>query len=335
MGSPKTLTLYGLLAKEEVTYGTAVVLAGATDGVDLIKRPSVVTDYMHQGERGGKSPASHGGRKRVGRMGRFATASIGIEPCGAGAAYAVAVLPNVHRWLQAGGFTPTVDATPGSESVTYAPHAVGAEKSLCAEAYERGQKYVIQGMYANTKLTFDAPGIPMFEFSAFGIQSDLPTDSAVPVITYPTVEPPKAEAVLLTIGDWVVGNIKNIEFNYERNISPRFLNNSTGLHGGFNVGVERKLTLKCLVEAVALDTAAPWSSATQYNPFASMEAGEQQAISFSVGGTQYEKFDFEANQAQLVSAPEQEDGAASTWELTYELKPSTLTANDECAIIFN
>src|SRR5688572_18026894 len=130
MGSPKTLTLYGLLAKAEVTYGTAVVLAGATDGVDLIRRPAIKTDYMHQGARAGKSPASHGGRARVGRMGRFGTGTVAIEPCGAGAAYSASVLPNVHNWMRASGFTPTVVTTVSSESVTYAPHAVGAEVSL-------------------------------------------------------------------------------------------------------------------------------------------------------------------------------------------------------------
>ena len=326
MGSPKTLTLYGLLAKKEVTYGTPVVLAGATDGVDLMRRPSIVTDYMHQGERAGKSPASHGGRIRVARMGRFGTGTVAIEPCGAGAAYSASVLPNIHTWLQAGGFTPTVDTTASTESVTYAPHAVGAEASLNLEAYERGQKYVLAGVYANTKMTCEVPGIPMFEYSLFGLQSALPTDSAVPSITYPTTEPPKAEGVGLVIGAWTVGYIKSLEFNYERNISPRFLNNSTGLHGGFNVGIERKLTLKCLVEAAAL---------ASYNPFSTMEAGTTEAIAFTVGSAQYERFTFEADTAQLVTAPEQEDGAASTWELNFELKPSTLTANDECRFIFD
>lgn len=335
MGSPKTLTKYGLLAALETVYGTPPVLDPATDGVDLIAMPVINTDYAHQGERAGKSPASHGARKRVGRMGRFGTGTVQLEPCGAGVAYAADVLPNVHTWLLAGGFSAAVDTTPGSEKVTYTPHAVGDEESISCEAYVRGEKKVLSGVYANTKLTSSVPGIPLFEFALSGIQPALPIDALVPEIVYPTVEPPKAEAVQLTIGSWVVGNIQSLEFNYERNLNARLLNNATGLHGGWNVGVARTITLTAIVEAVALKAASPWSGAGTYNPFASMEEGEEQAISFTIGATQYERMKFQANQAQLIAAPEQEEGAASLWSLQWECKPSTLVANDECAFIFD
>lgn len=336
VGSPKTLVKYGVLAKIENVYGTPVVLAGASDGIDIIVAPEPNVDYAHGGERGGKSPATLGGRARVGKMGRFGTVTVAVEPAGRSTAFSASNLPNIHTLARLGGWTPTVDTTPGSENVIYVPTAHGSEESATLEAYYRGQKYPFAGVIGNSKWSSDVPGISRFEVECQGLLSAIPSDAAVPSITYGWPEPPKSIALNLTAvigGDtFTVGKIKSFELLMERSINPRANDNVTGLHGGFNVGVERKLTLKAMIESEPLKAAAPYLGTAGFHIFELMERASAMALAFTIGSTQYNTFDFAAATAQLVNSPEQAEGSASMWECEWELKPSSLTTNDECSI---
>jgi hypothetical protein len=211
-----------------------------------------------------------------------------------------------------------------------------AEESGTLEVYERKQKYPLAGVYAELTADFDVPGIPRFAFACQGLMSALPTDSAVPSITYPTVEPPKAEGVNLTAvidaTTFTVGKLKKLQLLYARNIAPRAHSNTAALHGGFNVGVERTITLNAMIEAEALTATTPYIAAAGFNIFQLMERASVMALAFGWGTVQYNRFAFTAATAQLVDAPEEEEGPASMWNCTWELKPSTLTANDEYAL---
>lgn len=339
MGSPKTNVRWGAMAKVESVYATPVALSASTDAIDLYEEPEADPDYAHNGERHGKSPASHGGRKRVGRMGRFADGvTLKMEPAGAGSAYASNNLPNVHTLMRGAGFAPTLVTTSGSESVAYAPHAVDAEESLTVELYRRKEKHPLCGWYSDFVFDLDLHGIPSFEFAGKGAYSALPSDVAFPSFTLPTIEPPKGQAVnfSVTIGGttFVAGKIKKLRQQLERNIAARASDNVTGNHGGFNVGAERVFTLEAIIEATTLP-GSPYISSTAANPWELMERGTVMALAFSVGATQYRKFDFAAATAQLIEAPSQLEGTAAMWALKFHCLPSSLTANDEVLYTFN
>lgn len=339
MGSPKTNVRWGCMAKIEVAYGTPIALTAATDGVDLIEEPEVDPQYVHDGARHGKSPASHGGRKRVGRMARFAQPTLRMEPAGAGAAYAAAVVPNAHTFLRAAGFLATLDATASSEKWTYTPHAVGAEESITLELYSRGEKHALAGVYQQLTIDMDVPGIPIFEFASNGLYSALPTDVAFPSITYPTVEPPKAEGVNfeVTIGvdTFTAGKIKKLMVTQNRNIAARALDNVTGLHGGFNVGAERVIELEAIIEAEALTSGSPYLAAAGLNVFELMERASVMELAFGCGSVQYKKFSFAAATAQMIASPRQLEGSAGMWAVKFHCLPSTLTSNDEMSLVFD
>jgi hypothetical protein len=339
MGSPKTNVRWGAMAKVEAAYGTPETLSAATDGVDLIEEPEVDPQYVHDGARHGKSPASHGGRKRVGRMARFAEPTLRMEPAGAGAAYAAGVTPNVHTFLRAAGLAGAVDTTPASEKWTYTPHAVGAEESITLELYSRGEKHPLAGVYMDLTIDMDVPGIPIFEFGAHGLYSALPTDVAFPSITYPTVEPPKAEGVNfeVTIGvdTFTAGKIKKLMVPWNRNIAPRALDNVTGLHGGFNVGAERIIECEAIIEAEALTVASPYLATAGLNIFELMERASVMALAFQCGSVQYKRFSFAAATAQMIAAPRQLEGSAAMWAVKFHCLPSTLTTNDEMSLVFD
>lgn len=339
MGSPKTNVRWGCLAKVEAAYGTPEVLSAATDGVDLIEEPEVDPQYVHDGARHGKSPASHGGRKRVGRMARFAQPTLRMEPAGAGAAYSASVVPNAHTFLRAAGFLATLDSTAAAEKYTYTPHAVGAEESITLELYSRGEKHPLAGVYQQLTIDMDVPGIPIFEFSSNGLYSALPTDVAFPAITYPTVEPPKAEAVNfeVTIGadTFVAGRIKKLMVPWNRNIAARALDNVTGLHGGFNVGAERIIECEAIIEAAPLTVGSPYLAAAGLNPFELMERASVMALGFTCGSVQYKRFSFAAATSQMIASPRQLEGSAAMWAVKFHCLPSTLTANDEMSLVFD
>jgi hypothetical protein len=94
-------------------------------------------------------------------MGRSGTGTVIIEPAGPTAAFSATVASNIRTWMRAAGFLATVDTTPGVEKETFTPHAVDAEESITFEAYERGHKYPLAGVYSNFKLSCDMPGIPV------------------------------------------------------------------------------------------------------------------------------------------------------------------------------
>jgi hypothetical protein len=270
-------------------------------------------------------------------MGRSAKANIAIQPAGAGAAYASNVVPNIHTFMRLAGHLATLDATADAESWTYTPHAVLAEESGTLEVYERKQKYPLAGVYAELTADFDVPGIPKFTFACQGLMSALPSDSSVPNIVYPTVEPPKAEGVNFTAEidgtTFTVGKLKKLQLLYARNITARAHDNTTPKHGGFNVGVERTITLNAMIEAEALTAGAPYLAAAGFNIFQLMERADAMALAFGWGTAQYNRFAFAAANAQLVDAPEEDEGGvASMWNCTWECKPSTLTANDEYSL---
>jgi hypothetical protein len=340
MPSPKTLVKYGAMGKKETTYGTAVSLAATADALDIISPPEPVVDYVHGGERGGKSPAERSSRQRVGRMGKFATFTLAFEPAGGGAAYSATVKPNVYVAMQMGGMVWALSTATGSESYIATPAPAGTEDSATVELYYRGQKYPLAGAYASWEWGGDVPGLPQLKLDAMALVSSDITDVAVPTLTYSQfVNPAKAEGILLkaTVGTatFTVGKIDAFSLACDNNIERRALDNVTGLHGGFNMGVERKFTLKATIESEALTTASPYAASAGFNIFKLMENAATAVLSFTVGSTQYYKYTVTAAAAQLVNVTESAKGAASMWECEWELKPSSLTANDEVTITFN
>src|SRR3990167_482865 len=336
MGSPKTVIKYGALSALEATtaYGTAVTLTASVHGLDIITPPACETLYMHDGERAGKSPAERASRQRVGRMGRYGSAKLEYEPAGGGAAYDGTIVPNVHTALLSGGMIATMaTATATISSVTYTPAPAGSEQSATTEIYYRGQQYPLAGCYSSWVLGSEIPGIPKLSCDVMGLFSSLPVDAALPTITYSAFKnPAKAEGVnliaVVVVGTatatFTVGRIASFELGCANDIVARAHDNTANKHGGFNMGIERKFTLKASIESEALTTAVPYAATAGFNIFQLMEQAPTMALSFTVGGTQFYRYTISAPAAQLVSAPEQILGAASMWDLEFELKPTAL-----------
>lgn len=332
MTAPKVRSHFGLLLKGEAVYNTYNAPVPATDGVAIVERPEWDLQYSDDGVRDGRAAGTVGGLKNVAKTGRFGTLPIVMQPAGYGAAYSAANLPNIHQILRAAGYGLTTVVTGGAEKQTYLTEdAVSVVPySLSAKAYDGGEEALFAGGFIDEyTIELVNGGIPKMTANFIARMTALPTDAAVPAITYAgsqIVTPPKAVGLAMSLGGVTPSKVKSVSITDKRNIGPRLLDNTTG-DVAFNVGGTREITINAVIEAAALAT---------LNPYQLAELATSGAFSVTVGATQYNKFKIQADNVQLAAPPTRgEENNAVTWELSLIAKPSSLTAYDMLRWIFD
>ena len=329
MSSAKNLNTYGSLAKIEAVYGVAETLAIATDFLLFVERPDVEDAYLHDGTRVGRHPGTSGRPRRVAPSGKEGGFSGMWEGVGAGAVYSATVFPVNHVLKQILGLQAAVDITGGSEKWTYTPESDGFS-SATVRVHSAQEQADLVGAYGESlSISAEGPVIPTWEGRFRGIQDPIPVDLALPTIVYPTeLLPAKAVNISLSANAVTTLILRGFTFNYERELTPRADDNSTGVttaHKGFTPG-SRTATLELIVEAIALST---------FNPYALWDGSTEMIVSFGVGATQYNKWTFAANQSILTDVDKGDDGATATWILSFELGTSGYALDDEFVIEFD
>lgn len=330
MSAGKTLDKWGVLVKEEASYGAGSSPAAATDGVLVMEQPTVVPLFAHEGERRGTRGPMNQGIAGVGKTGLHCNPSLIMEAAGFGAAYTASNLPNIHDLMLAAGLAADIVVTGGSETVTYAP---GTPTSAGAEIYTREQKYILSGIYSDLAIDADGPEVPVWTFPLWGLLAQ-PTESAVPAITsYNVIVPPKSVNITLEIGLYTAGIVRSWGFALNRSISPRLDAAATDGHAGFHLGgIDPVLTVS--IEADDF-VASPFHAASALNPYQLAAAATGLDIELVIGATQYNKWTINANQAQLQTPEEGEDEGAAMWDLTFKLPPSAPHLLDNFDILFD
>jgi hypothetical protein len=337
----KVIHIMGLLGKPEASYGAGATLAGATDGIQM-QYPSryqgapIEFDYANDGDLG-PSVSALGQIANVAPSGFFFKGSIPFYQRTAGIAYSASVFPSLHNIFKACGLDATVVTTPGTEQWTYAPTVAGLTyTSLGAELYARGEKYVGAGVLGNLK--FDAPTTkpPIWTMDAMGIAT-LPTDAAVPAITYPlqTILPLLSGTIALTIGGLSANaEIISHSFDMGRELFPRVNQSGNGTHRGFVPG-DRKPTVKVVLEATALVVGAPYTSSTAFDPYRLYDSGQIFSMIIQKGTTQYFREKLNFPQAQVVGYKLVNNNAIPQCELTIQPANSTASSNDDFNFVYD
>lgn len=325
--------------KLEPSYNGGGSVAAATDGQWMLDPAEAEVSYLNDGARIAQAPGTGNSFKRLAPSGRDFKLRYRAEGRGAGVAYSASVFPpDVHIGLRISGHGVATDVTGGVEKQTYTPLSLNDATwpSAVAEAYARGQKYPFQAAYGDMSWAIDGPGTMVFEFPVSGIQTALPTDVAVPSITYSalTTTPPKAESMAWTFGSFTGGIVRSAKFSKGQTISGPRLNQNNGGHSGFSMGA-RNPTLEVTLEAVALTTATPWSAAGTLNPYGLRDTALPLAISMVLGPSGvYNRVKFNAAQAQVVDVKEAADGPTALWTVTFECKPSSPILSDDYSLAF-
>jgi hypothetical protein len=334
MSAPaKLMNLSALLLKAEVTYGTAVTLAAATDGHQLAlsdRHPGLLTlGYLYDG-RLGPSPGNLGDLRRVGPLGRTVSGEIPMRFRGAGTAYTSVVLPNLHTMLRISGF----DATLNTGVYTYSPTADGtAYTSATAEYYKRGERWSSRGTLASWGFRVEGAAPPIHTFSLQGIASAAIADAAMVAPTYPNagIAPPVAAGVVCTLGSWTVAGLKSATFAMNRALEGRVGLEAADTHLGFvPAGYDPELRL--VVESTAL-VGTPFHTASGFDPYQLRASANNFAVALTVGATAFNRFRLNFAQAQLVDAVPGNEGPVATTELVIKPYASTPVANDILTLV--
>lgn len=339
----KLVHILGCLAKEEAVYGTAVAVAAATDG-QLLQYPDknvgVIGEigYEYDGDFG-PSLSELGQVKRAAQSGRSFKVSLPMRAKGGAAAYSASVLPSIHRFLKSAGFTATLDAGIGTEKYTYAPTAAGTvPTSLTTEMYGRGEKWPVIGAVSELSIDFSSPAPPIWTFDMMGIMSALPTDAAVPAITYALtgVVPPLATSITLVFGNFTTNAVLlGGKFKMGRVIEEgaRVALSAAGAHLGYVTGMRRPvLTLE--IEATPLQ-GTPFTAAAGVDPYQLKETGQNFLASVQFGSTQYNRFKLVTPQAQVIDVRTGNRGPTATWEIDIAPYNTTPQAVDDFTIVFD
>ena len=322
----KSLNEWGVLVKEEGSYGGGGSPSASTDGVLVNERPDVDMGYLHDGARRGETGPMSQGLQGVKKSGRQGTVSLIHEAAGGGAAYSASVKPSVHTLLSLAGFDATLDASAGTEKYTYTP---GDGASGVAELYTREQMVTLTGMLADLTVGADGPEVPVWEFAVSALAA-LPVEDTVPAITYPSIMPPKAESMVLTMGDFASAVVRRHSLTLGRVLQQRADQNSGG-HAGFKAGAIVPV-LEVDIEAEDF-VADPYHAAGGINPYQLAELATALDLSWQYGSEQYNRFKFTAPAAQLEPIGEGEDGPAGLWTLRFMLMPTTPGAKDGLEIV--
>lgn len=340
---PKSDVLYGLLAKAEASYAAGGSLSATTDAIFAAERLLLgELKYLQTGERP-LGPDSGGRTHELPATGRF---DDGITPVihgrGAGSAYSASVFSrDLHVFLKAAGFAHAFSGGAGSEIITYTPSRLRANwVSAVLGAYTIEELVTISGFWCDAEFTIEDAGPAVFRFPGKGILAAVPSDAAVPAMTFqnPNTQPPIGINMAVALGSYAAAAVRRITFKLNRKISNAIPNLSAtaGLYG-FNMSPEYdpQLTLRC--EATSL-VGSPYHTSSGVNPAELRERKTAIAIGFGhgTGGTgNYNRIEFAAPRAVLINAQRVSETPDALFDLTFRLLNSvpSVAADDAFTII--
>lgn len=336
----KLINIIGFLCKEEVTYGTAVAVAGATDAVQpwFADRQGIPAQlkYTYAGETGA-APGNLGEIRNAVPFGATVSVDIPFFFKGGGAAYSAAVFPLFHKLLKAAGLTATGTFGAGTENWAYAPTVdATVPTSLTVELYTDGEKIPLTGVLCNWKCMGDGTGLVKHTFTLQGIKgvaadsaSSVPAGFTIPLAT---VVPPSMAGVTLLIGSYTSAiGVKSFDWDLGRVLFERPGNEAADAHLGFVHG-GRKPRLTVVVEKTALAT-TPFHQAGGLDPYKLFESGNSFTVTLQHPGVQYNRWKLTLTQAQMIAPVDRmpNNGVASM-KLQFMPYVSTPVANDDVSL---
>lgn len=318
-----------LLAKAETTDGTDAAPVVATDAIQVLEPLEPSGSFAFKTPRDKLvDGASLQASPPLNPKGRMATWQNTLHVRGnrTAVAYSASVFPDIHPYMIAAGYAATVVLTGGSESYTYKPAATGLLG--CTEYYYvDGKLYKILGAKADIDLDFAAGGPLVATLKRTGLYQP-PTDVALPTIvasSYGTAVAPVADSVALTIASFSAGIIRSFKMGTGNKIAQRANANAAGGLSTHRIR-ERKFTWELVLEDELVAT----------KDFENLElTNAVNALSFTIGGTQYNKFTWSAPNARIEAVSKADDNGTQLIKLSGGLYDSTPAANDAVSLLFN
>lgn len=337
MSSEKIVLQHGLLGKAESTYGGGGSLSASTDGIWT--REEVVIDpmYLFDGSRA-PSPGTGGPMPRNTPRGRYAQGiRIPIVGRGAGAAYhntGPVVPADLDILLRSTGRLRTI--TNDTKAAYALTNAKANWVSAVLGGYAHEELVSLIGFYSSMGYTIDGMGEWLFEFSGSAGISAVPSDQAVPTITYqnPGTLPIVTDAITITLGLYLVAKLRRATYSDGRQITGPFRRAS----GGVGFGLSRyDPRLKVLIEATPMP-GSPYNATTGLQPYELYERRTALAVSIDAGtggASNWNRIKHSLAQAQISAPPKKvNDDGVACWEIEFQGPQSAPAAEDADIIEF-
>lgn len=320
-----------LLAKAETTDGTDAAPVVATDAIQVLEPLEPNGSFAFKTPRdklvdGSSLQAS----PPLNPKGRIATwpNTLHVRGNRTTIAYSAAPagMPEIHAYMIAAGYAATVVLTGGTESYTYKPAAIsllGATEYY----YVDGKLYKILGAKADIDFSLDAGGPLIASLKRTGLYQ-APTDAAVPTIvssSYGTAVPPVADSLALTIAGFAAGIIRSFKMGTGNQIAQRANANAVGGLSTHRIR-SRKFSWEIVLEDELVAT----------KDFENLQlTNAVNALSFTLGATQYNKLTWTAPNARIEDVAKSDDNGTQLIKISGGLYDSTPAANDAASFLYN
>jgi hypothetical protein len=310
-----SIRVKGLTGKIESTYMTDATPAAGTDAIQVEEHmwSEMEVNYLEENMRDNLAMAGMGRAGLTNPEGRFARLPVTVALKGSGSAYSATSDLELDVLMRCAGFAAAVDATPGTETITYTPRSDTFE-SATFYVYGAGMLHKLVGCRAAlTALTFNPGQHIRATFDIMGVVLDDPADQAIPAFTYALkgVRPPTVKSAGLTLNSYDPSDFRTATLEMRTEIVSLPGGNYANGHGGFEI-VDWDPHLR-----VSLDK-PPTAS---FNPWALREAGTTFAWDVGpVGPAQYNRVTISGASGRVVGNPHAADGSLALVDLDIRLQ---------------
>lgn len=329
---PRPIKLRGMTAKVEVTYNTDPTPVITTDAVRVRGplRLRVVPAFPNFRED--VAQATIIGEVAPGEPAGFMVEfDVDLELTGADAAYATAVLPQVHPFLVGSGMAPVVVTTSGSETVTYTM-ADSGHGSFTVWAYtESGKLIKVNGCRCTWSIPITAGNLAVLRCTVSGLVSAPATgvtEADLAALTYDAVKPPPlkglALAIINSVDTWDPPRFPSATIN--AGVSIQRLDDASDATGGIEQFAisEIKPTFEINARSVAL---ADYDY-VEARGYSAAKPPLPHTIDLTIGSVKYNKCSLDVNVAYLENHPDpQEDNGFASGTFLYKCNDLALLFN--------
>ena len=304
-----SLKLKGLLAKAEATYGVDPTPAIADNGVQVEEGfwNSITVDFDQENLREGLAQRSMGRAGLGAPSGELATIEVVVALKGCGAAFADPTeLPEWDPLHLACGHARTVDATPGSETVTY-KLASSAHSSATLWVYAGGLLFKVSGCRGSVVELWNPGQYILARYTFRGLVGSV-TQVTVPVIVYAqkAVSPPPVKNASMQLNSFAPADFSSWELNLGIALAARPGGNATGGHAGFEVADYNPM-IRTTIDRPVL---------ASLDPYALRRAGTLFPWTIGViGTTQYNRLKRSGPKGRMISTPHSDEEGLAMMDL--------------------
>lgn len=327
---PEPIRFKALLAKIETTYGTDASPTAASDEIQVEENfwSEITVQHLEENQRdAAKAGFGRVGGEGVPATGQWAEFEVVVPLKGRSAAFASDNVPEADVLWRIAAFEQDVDATVGTELVTYTLRETGFE-SASIYAYGGGKEYKLVGCFATVRVDLTPGQIAVARFTIRGLVDGI-SEAGVPAgLAFPSagVQPITVKAASLTLDGDAPDDFQSFELDTQLSISERPGGNATDGHAGYWPS-DWDPQISTAFEVFALGT---------HDPYTKRSVGTEFAWSIGpIGPAQYNKIKVSGPAGRYIAVDHTDINELAQYDTTIECRNTDATTADAVEIQYS